>query len=122
MNNSNFYTQSRMFVMPLLLSVLSLAFSASALAGMDVTGGLTGSCYQSGTTEVCYGTMAGIRNQSGEPGRYAVFGYTSAGTSYFYMAVNGAGYYCSAPSSLNDTIKTAMASSGYFMIQYNINT
>jgi len=66
--------------------------------------------------------MAGIRNQTAEPGRYAAFGFTSDGTAYFYMLVDGAAYWCWAPPSLNDTIKLAMASSGYFGIQFNVNT
>jgi hypothetical protein len=66
--------------------------------------------------------MAGIRNQTSDYGRSAVFGYNSSGVSYFYMAVNGASYFCYAPSSLNDVIKTAMASPGYFQVQYTIST
>jgi hypothetical protein len=66
--------------------------------------------------------MAGIRNQTSEYARRAVFGYTSVGTAYFYMEFNGGNYSCNAPSSMNDAIKTAMASSGYFMIQYDIYT
>jgi hypothetical protein len=111
-----------MLVTSFVLSALSLTFSATASAGIDATPSLTGSCYQSGTTEVCYGSMAGIRNQNSDYGRDARFGYTSAGTSYFYMAVNGVSYFCYAPSSLNDAIKTAMAAPGYFQVQYNIST
>jgi len=104
-----------------LLGSLTVAFSTSAFAGIDLTSSLTGSCYQSGTTQVCYGTMAGIRNQTSDYGRDARFGLAGS-YAYFYMAVNGTSYSCSAPSSMNDTIKLAMTASGYFQVQYNINT
>jgi hypothetical protein len=122
MFNTSFYTRAKVFMMPLLLSALSFAFSTSAFAGSDATSGLAGGCYQSGGIQVCYGTMAGIRNQTVDPSRAAGFGYTSSGTAYFFMTLNGASYLCYAPSSMNDTIKTAMASSGYFLIEYTIST
>jgi len=104
-----------------LLGSLTFAFSASASAGMDVTTSLTGNCYLSGTTEVCYGTMAGIRNQTSDNGRDARFGFTMS-SGYFYMGINGTSYFCSAPSSMNESIKLAMTASGYFQVQFNINT
>jgi len=104
-----------------LLGSLTFAFSVSAFAGMDLTPSLTGGCYQSGTTVSCYGSMAGIRNQTSDYGRDARFGYAS-GYGYFYMAIDGASYFCSAPSSMNDTIKLAMTAPGYFQVQLNINT
>jgi hypothetical protein len=123
MTNKSFCARTRLFAISSLLSALSFAFSASALAGSDVSSYWTGYCYQdSGSTMLCNGTMAGIRNQTADPGRSAVFGYTSAGTAYFYMALNNMEYTCSAPWSMNDAIKAAMASPGYFLIQYNINT
>jgi len=122
MINTNFSARTRSLFISSLLSALALAFSASAFAGVDLTASSPGNCYVSGGYEVCYGYMAGIRNQTAEYARRAVFGYTSASTAYFYMELNGANYSCNAPSSMFDAIKTAMASSGYFMIQYNIST
>jgi len=106
----------------LLLSAFSLAFSVTASAGIDITASTPGNCYLYGSTETCYGTMAGIRNQTADYARDARFGYNSAGTAYFSMIFNGTSYFCIAPPSLNDVIKTAMTSSGYFAVQYNVST
>lgn len=122
MSNLFFCTRIRVLFMSSLLSAVALVCSSSAFAGVDVTSSAPGSCYLYGSTETCYGYMAGIRNQTTEYARRAVFGYTSLGTAYFYMEFNGANYSCNAPSSMNDAIKTAMAGSGYFAIQYDINT
>lgn len=122
MKNTIFCARARVLAISLLLSAFSLAFSVTASAGIDLTASTPGVCYLYGSTQTCYGTMAGIRNQTADYGRDARFGYNSAGTAYFYMTVNGGTYSCIAPSSMNDVIKTAMASSGYFAIQYNVST
>jgi hypothetical protein len=69
--------------------------------------------------------MAGIRNQTADPARYASFVVANDGgfsVGYFDMQVNGQEYFCVAPPSMIDLFKTVMASSGLFSISCEIQT
>jgi hypothetical protein len=85
-----------------LLASLSLGFSDTAMAGLDISG-MTGDCYKTGNPPVsitCYGTMAGFRAQTFEPGRYVSFSEYYNGTVgflSFFATFNGASYSCTAP-------------------------
>jgi hypothetical protein len=81
----------------------SLAIAGAAFAGENRLPFGTGNCAPSGTdVNICRGTLAGVRAQTGDPTSYVQFS-TDNNSMVFIMAFGGAIYSCVAPESMRNT-------------------
>lgn len=114
----------------LLVVPLLFCFMAPANAGADMTRTATGagSCFPETDPSwdlnitYCMGTMAGIRSQISDRTRFAYFGMGTSGGGFFTMVVNGVGYSCNAPTTMNDLWRTAMTTNGWFHLGFDRTT
>ena len=120
----------KMITVALLFALSLTCLTTPASAGADTTRGVPGNgrCFPETdptwnlNTMYCQGTMAGIRAQQADPGKWASFSIDTNGQLYFAMVVNNVGYTCFGPSSMLDVWKVAMAANGWFSISYDKTT
>jgi hypothetical protein len=111
----------------LCLSTALACFAVPAEAGYDMTRTPTGAgaCVNESNSSMthCYGTMAGIRNQTADGGRYVYFATGTTDAVQFTMVVNNVAYSCTGPSSMATVWRTAVAAqSQFFWITFDRST
>jgi len=98
---------------------ITSGISSYSFAGIDYTSSYPGECHADGDSGYCYGTMAGIRNQTAEMYRRAEFQKNSLdGSIFFLMIYNGSAYSCSVQTTPGDLWNQAMTGTGFFLVTW----
>jgi hypothetical protein len=112
---------NRLFSLVLLLTLSSVSF-----AGHD--GNWPGDCSQANNIVTCTGSMAGVRKQTADPGRYVYFFKSTFENGYTYMSFqqkfNNKIFRCNPPGTQEwlDIWDNVMMSNAYYLVKYDVDT